>query len=761
MLYHPAEIGFGGAAGAPPVDGAIQPGASVLFAQAIAALRRRRLPLLLCAIGVPLIVGLALLRVEPRYTASGSVLYEPRNYTDSELQSILRPDPITDEVIVSQAELIRTSRAAERLVDRFHLMARPDFNRTLRPTSAFGLLRQGIAGLAADLGIGSDTAMSPDAVRRDVIEQVQEAISVTPLRNSHVLGVSFTSPDPDLSADAVNALMEFYISDQLQGKFEAVRSAGQWLETQAQQLKKTVSDDEQKIAAYKAHNGFTPGMVAGLSAEDVSHLGDQLVAARSELATAEARLDAARGHAGVAAQAAITPGVQSLRNSADTLNAQLHSLLATYGPNMPAVIRLREQVAQAYRAVDAEIGRSATAADADARAARAKVAALQQSLQTAQAQSSAQAQAQVPLDAMEREAEASRALLQSVLAGIQRVSQQAAIERSDAKIVSPATRPSSPSFPKTGLLLGASVLFGCCLGVLLVYLLEIADATLGASEEVRRRLGIPCLALIPHIADQNVRITGRDGAMVGSAIGRAVGAQSRGGQDGREAAGGIDDYVVRKPRSHFAEQIRAVRAAFWFASHEPRTVAITSARPGEGKTTTAIALGRSAALNGERVIVVDCDIRQPSLGEGPGLSDYLRGEVRLADVTHRDPLTALFFVPVGTPSESGGGPFMTEGMARVLAELKQHYDLVILDSPPVLAMTDARVIARIADTTLLCVRWRDTPHSVAGRSLAMLQDAQAHVAGAILTRIDPRALVGSGLADAEMYDPRYSGYYRD
>jgi capsular exopolysaccharide synthesis family protein len=172
-------------------------------------------------------------------------------------------------------------------------------------------------------------------------------------------------------------------------------------------------------------------------------------------------------------------------------------------------------------------------------------------------------------------------------------------------------------------------------------------------------------------------------------------------------------------------------------------------------------------MNGERVLLIDCDIRQPSVGrlfrtEGtPGITDLLLGQAGYEQILRRDHLTALDWIPAGAAEIHSLGLFMSEAMAALLERVRRDYDLVVLDAPPALAMADARVVARLADATLLCVKWRDTPRSVVRNSLALLEDAKARLVGVALTQVDARTHRRSGYADSEVYHPRYSGYFRE
>jgi len=200
---------------------------------------------------------------------------------------------------------------------------------------------------------------------------------------------------------------------------------------------------------------------------------------------------------------------------------------------------------------------------------------------------------------------------------------------------------------------------------------------------------------------------------------------------------------------------------------QPKVIAVTAARPDEGKTTTTLALARSAAMNGERVVVLDCDLRQPGLGRLLdsetllGLTDHLQGRAGLEQILRRDKLTSLEFIPAGGADTPGQGLFMSAAMEQLLVRLRETHDLILLDAPPAAAMTDARIIARLADTTLFCVRWHHTPRSVVCHAVELLGEAQAKLVGVVLTRVDVKIHARSGFADAEVYHPRYGGYFRE
>ncbi|HEY3845476.1 MAG TPA: AAA family ATPase, partial [Acetobacteraceae bacterium] len=559
---------------------------------------------------------------------------------------------------------------------------------------------------------------------------VQQAFEAHTVKFSRVLEVSFTARDPMVAATAVNNAMDIYIKDQYAAKHRAVDKATEWLDKRAAELRREVHDNEDRIAAYRASQGLAQGMHAGMDAEEISNLAEDLVHARTALGNAEAKLDAARGHAGAAAQAAIAPSVVQLRSLEDQISAQIQSQQGRLGPNHPEAIGLQRQLAESQRAVAAETARVVGATEAELRAARERVATLEKDLRNGEQAADRSATAQVALNAMQRDSDAARQQLQAVLDSIQQTGQQAAIESSEAHEISLALPPASPSFPRTLPLMAAAIAFGGLAGVLLVYLLELADTTVRSGEAVRAAFGLPCFALLPEMSR------------------RRLGHLS------------VDEYVVRKTLSPFAEQVRMLRAGLWLGLERPRVVAVTAARAGEGKTTVALALARSTALSGERVLVIECDLRRPTFAlrmratAPEGLADCLRGSLTAAEAIRTDPVTGMDVLQAGHAGTDLPDRFLSDTMARMLADLRQRYDLILLDSPPVQAITEARILAGIADATLLCVRWCSTPRPVVQHTLELLEEAHAHVVGCALTRVDARAHVRSGYADADVYHRR-------
>jgi polysaccharide biosynthesis transport protein len=690
---------------------------------------------------VPLCAWLTLQQVTPLYTATGSLIYEPSGYKLRELQSILREDPTTEGMMASQAEILHSLQIAQRVAERGNLFANPEFNAAIRPP---GFVQRSVVWLRWLLGMETDKPPDEpvygpvqDPTRERTMLAVQDRLHASAVRFSHVVEVSFIADDPVTAAAAVNNAMDVYIKDQYRVKHHLVDTATELLQKQAVDLRRQVGQVEERISRYRGEHAMSQGIHAATGTEEITHLTEDLVKAQSERATATARLDAARGRAGAEAQAAIAASVVQLRAQVEQLAGQIQALRSRLGSEHPELRGLNQQYADGQRALAAEIARVVAATEAEQHAATERVESLEGILLNAKTAARDAEKAQIPLNAMTRDLEAAGGQLQAVLERIQQTAQQAAVESSEAHEISLAIPPERASTPRPMQTMAGAMAAAIVLGLLMVYILQLTDSTLRSGDEVRLLTGMPCLALIPEV--------------------------------GRRALGHlkIHDYVVRRPLTAFAEQVRSLRAGVSLDIDHPQIITVTAARPAEGKSLLSLALGRSAQLGGERVLAIECDVRQASFRHrvggavSPGLMEVLRGEAEWRDVLQDDPITGMKFIVAGKAGGDVLGLFLSERMRQILTEAREHYDLILLDAPPVEAMTEARIAATLADATLLCVRWRSTPAKTLARTLEMLHDAHAKIIGTVLTRVDHRVHLRSGYADAGVYHRRYKAYFRE
>jgi succinoglycan biosynthesis transport protein ExoP len=705
----------------------------------LSAVRQRRGTLIATIMLVPLCAYLTLRQITPLYTATGSLIYDPSEYKARELQSILRADPTTESIMASQAEILRSLHIAEQVANRGNLFENPEFNAALRPPGLIGRTVRTVRWLLGmETDVPHESIYGPvwDRSRDRTLQAVQDALHAAAVRSSHVVEVTFIADDPVVAAAAVNNAMDAYIKEQYAAKHRAVESATRLLEKQANDLRKQVHNAEERVSGYRSEHGLSEGMHAGVDTEQITHLTEDLAKAQSDQAGANARLDAARGRTGAEAQATVAPSVAALRAQQEQLAGQIKGLQVRLGSAHPEVLSLNRQYADGQRALAAEIARVVAATAAEQHAATERVKLLEDYLAQAKVAAESSARTRIPLNAMTRDLDAARGQLQAVLDRSEQTAQQAAIESSEGHEISQALPPEHSSYPRPAQTMAAAMAASVFLGLLLVYVLHLLDSTLHSGEEVRDISGVPCLALLPEVGKR----------MLGHLK--------------------IEDYVVRRPLTAFAEQVRSLRAGLSLDIDHPQIVTVTAARPAEGKSLLTLALGRSTQLGGERVLAIECDVRQASFhyrlagNAGPGLLDVLRGEAEWQETVQDDPITGMKFIVAGKPGGDVLGLFLSNEMRQTLAELRDHYDLILLDAPPIEAMTEARIAAALADATLLCVRWRSTPTKTLLHALEVLRDAHAKIIGTVLTRVDPRVHLRSGHADAGVNHRRYKAYFR-
>ena len=676
------------------------------LAAQLLCLRRRWRIVLGCTLAVFGLTSSVLAHLPLTYTATGILLYAPEDATVPDRASL----PVMqdeDAVTASQTAVIASLPAARALVTQLNLAAQPGFGHARKPAPWPLSLLEGRGAPDAD-------ALAAAARR---------ALQVAVVPGSDVLTVSFTAENPALAAAAVNLAMRLYLDHERQESYARFSDAQSWLEAHAAQVQAGLDETETALAQARAAAGVVPGAEASLTTETASRLAASLVQVQARLAMDQARLAAAARDG-----AAIAPNLELLRKEQADLAAQVGALQDVYGADYPDLRTTKAQLAAITAQIDAETERAQDAARADVTADQAEIATLQKALAATRGQSQTEDAESGPVRALEERAAAGQAMLRSIALQSDQLAQDVSLTRPDARILSAAATPTTPSTPNRLMILAASGVLGLCFGLLLAGLGDALDTSFRSGVDVREQLGLSCLALVPEVPTPQ--------------------------QAGLES-----------PFSLFAEQLRALRTGLHLGT-VPRLIAVIAARPAEGKTTLTIAFGRALATSGLRVLAIDGDIRQPGfdpvfkVGGAPGLTDHLAGLAALRDVLVRDPLSPLMVLPAGTQAKAALSPFLSPALDGFMSQLRESWDVVLLDVPPVFALAEGRVLARLADSALLCIRWGDTPRHVVQAAMTLLREAGVTVAGVALTRVRVREHSRSGFADAEIYQPRYGGYFR-
>lgn len=717
----------------------------------VIALFRRRLPLFLAVVMVVMVASIVVTtRATPLFTATTSLTIDTRsqNVVDAEaVLSGLSPDA---GVVDTEIEIIKSRRLAERVVDALDLDEDPEFNPALAEPGPVQAVIGGIGTLfgasAPDAARDRMSALDRQRERDAVVNTVLKRLSVKRSGLTFVMVLGFTSKDPEKAARIANTYAERYLLEQLEAKFDATRQANGWLNTRLADLRAEVQEAEAAVEQYRAANNLLSASGATLTEQEISAYNQQLATVRATQAEAEARLRTARAQLAAGSngedvgEALGSSVVQQLRARRAEVSGRVAELSGRYGPRHPDMVRAERELADIDAQIQAEIRRIISNLEAQVQVARERTGSMAGSLGTARGALAANNAAGVRLNELERNAESVRTLYQSFLNRFQETTSTDGLQESDARIVSPAAIPNRPSSPNVPLNLAIGLGLALALGVAAVVLAIMLDTGVITAEDVEHKFGLPHLGSVPLLASV-VDPDDRDDTPA--------------------------DHVVKRPLSSFAEAVRALRASILFSriGHQVRVITLTSALPAEGKTNTALCLARVSAQSGLKVALIDCDLRRRNVNRllavepEHGLVEVLNGSVSLDGALMLDEPSGAWVLPLAKNSFTPRDVFGSPEMDRLLATLRQNFDLVILDTAPVLAVSDTRLIAAKSDAVVFLARWRATPEKAIAAALKVLEQAGAHVAGVGLTQVDMKAQARYGYGDAGYYYGSYKKYY--
>ena len=632
------------------------------------AILRRRLWLFSAAVLVVVLAAIIFTAAQPKvYTASSAVILNVRQQQVANLPDTTQAgamDDRTASVVDTEAELLNSIRMAGLVADALHLERDPEFNQALDPNEPVPTkvdavtARQWRAGTAA---------------------MVKSNVMASRTGTTYIINIAFTASTPTKAALIANTYASEYLADQKEAKVSATDEASGFLNTRLQQLKDQVQTAEDAVAQYKIANNLMSASGQTLTEQEISTYNTQAAAARVSLADAEARLAVARQQKARSAsgedigESLKSPVVQNLRAQRGMVSAQAASLAERYGPKYPDLIKAQTELADIDSQIQAEIKRIMSGLEGDVSAARQRLNATESSVASAHGALASNNRASISLGELERNAQAVRSLYETFLNRYKETSAQAGSATADARIVSYAEPPGVPSAPKPLMNIAIGVVLGVGIGLGLVVLAELIDPTLSTSDDVHRKLMMHYLGAVPLLSSLPIK-----------------------------GGGSPTENIARNPESAFSEAFRSLSASVLYPRNDRpiQVLAVSSSLPGEGKTVTSVCLARSRALQGHRTILLDCDLRRGAAtkvgGARPtaGLLEVLNGEAKLDDVTLRDKETGLDVLPLRSVATAAKNVFASDAMDELLDFLRTRYELIILDTGPVLAASETRILDR-------------------------------------------------------------------
>jgi len=724
---------------------------------AMVILRHRMLSNVLLSGIMTGIAAAAILSGQNHYVATTMLLLDPRPrqliQTDA---AAMLPASLDQGAIQAELDILGTDRLARQVVADLRLTeddtlagpqgAGPGVKDMLK--GAVEWLRREAASLTGmELGGGPARrpSLSPEEIRfQETVEAYQGRLRISGGPRSFTVVLGFDHPDPEMAARIVNAHAAAYLDEQRAFKEEVGSTTATWLQRMLTELRPKLEEAEGAVEAARANIGRVGRGALEITVQQIMELNTRMIQARAERTAKEARLrqteQSLRGGRGAEANSEVisSPVIVDLKGRLAGLAREEAELLNQYGPKHPSMISIREQVRDLERQVSLETSRIVRSIANEAEAAKAQEIALQEALGELQARSVEQDGASVQVAALEREANSIRTVFESLLGRFKQLEAQRGQQRADARIVSEASIPRKPAFPGKTILLALAALLSLLGAVALVFIREWFRSGYRSLREVEEDTGIGALWMVPKV--------------------------------GTRQGSKLHECVVSQPGSLSAESVRAMRQGLetLCRSRLPKVVVVTSCLPGEGKSTLAVAIARSLANGqGRRVLLLDCDLRRSAtislLGgdaSAAGVQEICDDPSLLPDAVQADRWSDLRFIASGKSHRGSGDVLASAEFDRLISTLRINCDWIVIDSPPLAAVSDALTLMRVGNAMIVVVRYVRTPRSLVKACLRRMMGENAAPVMIALNQVDLKRMANFTPSDPEYYHHLVRGYHR-
>lgn len=709
---------------------------------------RRKFTFLSAALSVLLLCLIILLLITPKYSAQALLVVQKQQNLLAEIEALVPGLEPNTETLNTQAQVLSSWKLVEETAKALNLYSDPEFaeieseHNPLRVVG--GLVRDlrdrlGLATSAEDQAI--ETLSEEDRARYFTTQNIRDALSVSVVKDTDLLQVTFTSEDPVKSANFVNTLMAKYIESNLEYRYETTRRAIDWANEKIAELRKKVESSEGRIERYRLSAGLIETKEGNVAAQQLSDINLAAANAAAERSAKEGRLREmrailARGGAEALAEVLASPVIQQLTLQEASINRELAQLAEELGPRHPTMAIKRAELKDIQSKINTEGNKVVSQLQNEVDLLRARELALAQQLKQTEQKVGAANAAMIQLRSLERTADADRLMLETFLKRAQETysSLDEKGSENDVRVISPAQPPAQPSFPQMPVALALAILLSAITGVAAVMLIEQLSDVFRSSEDVESHTGLHVQGLLPRVRKKSDVLA----------------------------------ELANNASSLYAEQIRSLSTGLLLLERERRAsnvVLIMSSRPAEGKSTVAASLGRARAMAGQKVILIDADLRKPTahtlfgIARQPGLAELIGGSATLSQVRQKDKLTNLHLMPAGVIEGDTGGLLHSKRLETVINELREAYDTIIIDTPPLLAVPDAYVLSTLSDIGVFVIRWNKTRRSAVNQVLKGLRKESEMRTVAVMTMVDTRRYASYGYTDSGRFDHEIQRYY--
>jgi capsular exopolysaccharide synthesis family protein len=670
----------------------------------------------------------------PVYQANASIQIDKENPNILSFKDVYQIETASDDTLRTQFEILKSRTLARRVIENLKLDKYEEFQ-PQRP----GILGSAVA-YVRDWISPKDGLKDSDRLRT-VVDAYLEHLDVSPVRQARLVKISFQSQDAELAARVINAHAKEFIDQNLQFKVDATEAASDFLQQNLVTLRQKLEKAEDQLQQYSQQNQilFTEEG-KNTATEKLRQLQEAYTKAQEDIQKQSYYRLLEDGHSDALPQVIDNRTIADLTAKMVDLERQESELAVTFRPEYPLRQRLAGQVRQLSDSIDLEKQRVETMIRSEYSAAIDREHSLAEELEQQRDAVNKMNEATIQYNIYKGDAESVRQLYDGLQKRLKEASVSAGLTASNIRIVDRAEVPPFPVTPRKALNLLLSVVFGLFFGVGFAFFQEYLDNSIKGPEDVSRYLSLPTLGLIPKLSS----LAGITGYGYGIEANNYRYLSSDKNSAVSDKLGNVDLIVHNSPSSVMAEAYRSLRTSLLLSAsgHPPRTVVVTSAAPSEGKTATAINLAISLTHAGSKVVLIDADMRKPrlqkvfSLANEIGLSAFLTGASKLKDVIHETEIPGLLVIPCGVAPPNPGELILSSAFNKMIEALQEYVDFVVLDSPPVGNVSDARILAVAADATILVVKALDTSRHQARQAVAHL--ANARLRGVVLNDVDVR-----------------------
>jgi polysaccharide biosynthesis transport protein len=602
---------------------------------------------------------------------------------------------------------------------------------------------------------GSDASL----MRPPALGPFLSSLTVKRVPNSRLLDVTFETTDPVLAARVVNSHLNNFIEQNFRSRFDAATQASNWMAGQLNEMKIKVENAEDARLEYERENQiWTIDEKSDISSEKLGELEKELTEAEADRINKEAVYQLAQsGNYDAIAAVRESAVIQDILKQQTALSAQYTDAVSQYGPKFPKVLRIQAQLKDLDQLITREKLNIGNQVEADYRGARQRELLLKQALDEQKAEANQTAEKLVQYSILKREADTNKQLYDGMLQKLKEAGITAGLRSSNIRIVDPALIPNGPSRPNKTRNILMSIMVGLIGGIGLALLREYLDNTIKTPDDIETLARLPSLAVVPALTSSSGKHRGRFSRLLKTSVVTS--------KEGR-----AELISHNMPQSQMSEAFRALRTSLLLsqAEHPPQVILITSALPREGKTTAAVNLAVTLAQLGDKTLLVDADLRKPGInralslvdGKHAGLSSYLAGVSSLDLITVPHPaITNLEAIPTGPIPPNPADLLSSRRLTELIAELRSRYKFVVIDSPPIMAATDAVILSVLVDGVLIVVRSGETPKEAFARTRDLLVGVKCHMLGAVLNAVDSSA--PDYYYSYRYYPYSYGGYGRE